>query len=120
MSMENDVRFHPDRALAYARWLLSRDQLRLDEDERQIVDWLRDEGGQGILKILEDGEREMLADERTRAYYRYLTTVHAVCLRVFGQMLPQRIVQFLWYAWWSLLLLVGVGAAWWWLVRPRR
>jgi len=101
MSMEADVRFHkeagyaPDRALAYARWLLSRDQSQLEEDERQIVDWLRDEGGQGVLKILEDGERVMLGDKYARPHYRYLTTVHAVCLRVFGQMLPQRIVEFL-------------------------
>jgi hypothetical protein len=118
VSIEDDARFYPDRALAYARWLLSRDPARLDEGERQAREFLLGDAGKAMLDILETGERE-IGQSSAKGYATYLMTAHRLCLRSFGRMLPPRLLEVLWYAFW-VASLVLLGVAFWMLVRLRR
>jgi hypothetical protein len=90
MSTEEDIQFHPDRLLAYARWLLSQDPARLKPSDRSAVEFLRSEAGQNIfVKHLGEWERRLMSDEQTRWYTANLLIFHDYCLRMFGQLLPQ-------------------------------
>ncbi len=117
MSVEEEAHFYPDRALARARWLLSRDPARLDEGQRREREFLLADG-RGMLDVLETWERE-IGQSGAKGYATYLLTAHRICLRAFGRMLPQRLLEVLWYVFWvaSLILLCG---AFWLLVRLRR
>ncbi len=120
MSGEQDAheaKFYPDRALARARWLLSRDPARLDEGKRREREFLLADG-RGMLDILESWERE-IGQSGAKAYATYLMTAHGICLRAFGRMLPQRSLEIAWYMIW-LGLLAMLGVAFWMLVRLKR
>lgn len=117
MGTGGTAQLHPDRGLAYARWLLSRDPADLSESEREECDFLDSDAGKAILNSLEAWEREVRADEGTRTYANYLLAVHSICLRVFGRMLPQRFVAILWYASWSVVLVALTMTVWWWVKR---
>ncbi len=117
MTVEEEAHFYPDRALARARWLLSRDPAHLDEDERREREFLIGDG-KGILDVLETWEHD-IGQSGAKGYAKYLMTAHRICLRMFSRMLPQRLLEMLWYGFWvgSLVLLC---VAFWLLVRLRR
>ncbi len=117
MNVEDEVQLHPDRALAHARWLLSRDPARLDEAGRQQRDFLLGDG-KSVLDVLENWEREM-AEGGAKGYATYLMTVHRVCLRFFGRMLPHRLLVIVWYVL-CVSSLALLGVAFWLLVRVKR
>ncbi len=115
--LEGDVRFHPDRAIAYAKWLLAQDPAHLDESDRRQRDFLQSDGKE-MVNLFKDMEREARANKDLKAYFTYLLTAHAVCLKIFGRMLPQRLVEGLWYGFWAAFILSIGAVAWWWLWGP--
>jgi hypothetical protein len=94
MSSEDEAPFPPDRALAYARYVLSRNPARLGESDRRQVEFLSSEAGHGMVNILEDWERDVKAHGGVvRTYSMFLLTAHTVALKISGRMLPQRLVE---------------------------
>ncbi len=74
--------------------------------------------GKGMLDTLETWERE-IGQSGAKGYAIYLMMAHWVCLRSFGRMLPQRLLEVLWYVL-CVGLLALLGVAFWMIVRLRR
>ena len=91
--LDDENRSHPDRMLAYARWMLSQDPAHLSALDGGAVQWLRSGDGQGQLKVLEEWERDVMANKRTRAVEANLLVLHDHWLRRHGQMLPQPVAE---------------------------
>jgi hypothetical protein len=68
----------------------------------------------GLLDVLEGWERDVMSsrNDHVRTYARFLMTVHAVSLRVFGRMLPPLFITVLWYASLLVFLVACVTAMW--------
>src|SRR5712692_6200797 len=97
--------------------MLSATPARLDDWVTGVNDILLGDGN-GMIDILETWERDT-GQSGAKAYAKYLMTAHWICLRMFGRMLPQRLLEVLWYAFWVALLAL-LGVAFWMLTRLKR